>query len=269
MRLLTFATATSWMLVANAEAPVPSFHRRAETSNDTNITLDGPPGGTNITGANATNTAVTSTAVNAVAPSPKNETIPSKSSSSASSTPSKPAGAGDYEVPKTSKNSYITVINPLKGTAHNCGEALKITWSSTNAGNDKFDDETVSFDLVEASNYKDVKLVQGGDFPGEVAIKNLKAEVTLPKVAAGKSYAIKVSYKDTTRFIDWYSTVFEIRCSEVPATSKNTASSSSAAAAVATTAVASEDKPPTDVAKSASRSVAAFTFVSLVVAFLL
>ncbi|KAJ3246657.1 hypothetical protein HDU77_008886 [Chytriomyces hyalinus] len=265
MRLLTFATAASWVLFASAEAPVPSFNRRAESSNDTSITLDGPPGGTNITGGNATNIAVSSTAVNAVVTSPKNETIPTKSSSSAASTPSKPA---DYEVPKTSKNSYITVINPLKGTAHNCGEALKITWSSTNAGNDKFDDETISFDLVEASNYKDVKLVQGGDFPGEVAIKNLKAEVTLPKVPAGKSYAIKVSYKDTTRFIDWYSTVFEIRCSEVPATTKNAASSSSAAAVV-TTAVASEDKPPTDVVKSASGSVTAFTFVSLVVAFLL
>ncbi|KAJ3224600.1 hypothetical protein HDU81_008449 [Chytriomyces hyalinus] len=261
MRLITLATAASLTLLASAEAPVPSFHRRAE---------DALSNGTNIAGGNGSNITVNSTVVDA--PPTKNETSPTKSSSSATSTPSKRAGAGDYEVPKTSKNSYITVINPLKGTVHNCGEPLKITWSSTNAGNDQFDDETVSFDLVEASNYKDVKLVQGGDFPGEVAIKNLKAEVTLPKVPAGKTYAIKVSYKDTTKFIDWYSTVFEIRCSDVPATTKNTgssAASSSSAAVVATTNVATGDKPLTDVAKSASRSVAAFTFVSVVVAFLL
>ncbi|KAJ3241122.1 hypothetical protein HDU81_001908 [Chytriomyces hyalinus] len=243
----TFIAGTSFAILANAQA---GFDRRA----DVNATIS--------TSANAT-----------IADPPKTsstaDTYPTKSSSSASSSkPSTSAGDGTFEIPKTSQNSYLTVINPLKGTVHNCGEALKVTWSAVNAGYDKFFDETISIYLIDASNYKDAKVVNGGTFPGDFVIKNLKAEVTIPKVPSGKTYAIKVSYKDTTKYVDWYSAVLEIRCSDgVASVSDVKASSSSTAAAVVTAAV-STDKPA-DIAKSASRSVSAVTFTSLIFAFLL
>ncbi|KAI8844574.1 hypothetical protein BJ741DRAFT_213949 [Chytriomyces cf. hyalinus JEL632] len=258
MRLTFIATVSTFAIAANAEARVPSFNRRAD--NATIATA-------NATVADLPKSSETTTTASAV--TTKNETSPAtKSSSSASSKPSN----GDFEVPKSSKNSYLTIINPLEGTVHNCGEAVKITWSAINAGNDKFFDETISLYLVDASNYKDAKVVRGGSFPGEVAIKNLKAEVTIPKLPSGKNYAIKVSYKDTTKYVDWYSTVFEIRCSDgsSPVSDvKATSAGGGGSAVPATAAVTTENKSPSDIAKSASQSVSAVSFVSLIAAFLL
>ncbi|KAJ3264607.1 hypothetical protein HDU77_007964 [Chytriomyces hyalinus] len=252
MRLTFIAAVSTFAIVANAEA----LDRRAD-----NATIPSPSPNADVPKSN--NTTTTASAVTT-----KNEASPTKSSSTSASL--KPSNA-DFEVPKSSKNSYLTIINPLKGTVHDCGESLKITWSAINAGNDKFFDETISIYLIDASNYKDAKVVKGGSFPGEVAIKNLKAEVTIPKLPSGKNYAIKVSYKDTTKYVDWYSTVFEIRCSDGSSSVsdvKATSAGSSAAPATGAT-VTTENKSPSDIAKSASQSVSAFTFASFIAAFLL
>ncbi|KAJ3244730.1 hypothetical protein HDU78_010523 [Chytriomyces hyalinus] len=235
MRLTFIAAVSTFAIVANAEA----LDRRAD-----NATIPSPSPNADV--PKSSNTTTTASAVTT-----KNEASPTKSSSTSASL--KPSNA-DFE-----------------GTVHDCGESLKITWSAINAGNDKFFDETISIYLIDASNYKDAKVVKGGSFPGEVAIKNLKAEVTIPKLPSGKNYAIKVSYKDTTKYVDWYSTVFEIRCSDGSSSVsdvKATSAGSSAAPATAAT-VTTENKSPSDIAKSASQSVSAFTFASFIAAFLL
>ncbi|KAI9343210.1 hypothetical protein BDR26DRAFT_858724 [Obelidium mucronatum] len=158
------------------------------------------------------------------------------------------AGAGT--VSTTSSGASLSIIQPLTASIFQVGQQLQITWSLTGASDVNFNKANITFEINDGTNPNNVVTAPNGalTFAKQPIVGDLLAVTTVPNIPDGKAYTVKATFKDTTKFIFWYSPSFQIKGGSAVAPSSGGANPSGG---VASSPAA---KPVTTTTSGATRS---------------
>ncbi|KAJ3025999.1 UNVERIFIED_CONTAM: hypothetical protein HDU68_006371 [Siphonaria sp. JEL0065] len=134
------------------------------------------------------------------------------SATSAAAVATTTVASSGFTVSTTASGASLSIIQPLTASIFQVGQQLSITWSLTGAADVNFNKANITFEIADGTNPNNVVTAPNGalTFAKPPIVGDLVAVTTIPNIPSGKAYTVKAIFKDTTKFIFWYSPSFQI-----------------------------------------------------------
>ncbi|KAJ3350438.1 hypothetical protein HDU83_009723 [Entophlyctis luteolus] len=122
----------------------------------------------------------------------------------------------------SSTGSYVSIIQPAKGSSFSAGDSIKVVWDIINPSGSAYENLPLTLQIGNAANPLNVVVVASlTTSPASLYIGNLTASATIPStITAGGNYTIEAQYKDvgTSDGLVCFSPQFTIKASTIATT---------------------------------------------------